>query len=315
MDGLDFNAAISRHTGGLDRAVIRSSLEALAKSGVVYFRDGGDNLGACIYARSVAHEYGIRYATPAFAIHKEGRYGDNVGRSYSTIADFQKLVLQAQKDGADFIKLMMSGIMTFKAHGELSCPSLPADEIAGLVRIAHDQGLKVMAHVNGSETIKAALAAGTDSIEHGYFMDGQCIDLLVQTKAVWVPTLAPVAVFAGFATKRGAVAGDILKMQMDSIRRAFAGGAYVASGSDSGAHGVPHGGGILAELRDGRGPVPAAGRRGKRKGQRDVCAAPLCVKVSKFNCAISLCPSAFGWTISNDRPPATGLMLNFIMFS
>jgi len=248
MDGLDLNAAISRHTGAVDTANVRHSLEALAKNGVVYFRDGGDNLNVGLYAKSIAHEYGIHYTTPAFAIHREGRYGKQVGRSYSAISDYHRLVIEAKKAGADFIKVMLSGIMTFKAPGALSCPPLLADEIGALVAIAKDQGMKVMAHVNGSETIQAALEAGTDSIEHGYFMDERCIDLLVQTGAVWVPTLAPVAVFSNAPTDSGAIAGAILKTQMEMITMAFAKGAFVASGSDSGSHGVLHGQGIQTEL-------------------------------------------------------------------
>ena len=247
MDGADLSAATLRHKNKVDAAAVRRNLEALAESGVVYFREAGDNLDVCGYAKQVAHEYGIRYVTPAFAIHKKGRYGGTVGHCFDTVDEYRKLISKAKDSGADYIKLMMSGIMTFAAGGELSGPCLSPEEIAELVGVTHDAGLRVMAHVNGADTIKAALKAGTDSIEHGYFMDDDCIDLLVRTKAVWTPTLAPVAVFSGMGDDKAEVAGQILEDHMRSVGKAFSAGAYVASGSDSGAFGVPHGVGIIKE--------------------------------------------------------------------
>jgi hypothetical protein len=248
MDGVNLTVATSRHKNGVNVAWVRAGLAALADNGVAYFRDGGDNLGVSLCARELAIEYGIRYATPAFAIHKEGRYGGIVGRSFGTLAEYRQCIKDAKKVKADFIKLMLSGIIAFTVYGDLSCPPLPASEIKELVTMAHNEGMNVMAHVNGSDTIKAALEAGTDSIEHGYFMDEECLDLLAETKAVWVPTLAPVSAFSACAGTKGAVATEVLQKQMDCIFRAFRKGAFIASGSDSGAHGVPHGEGILAEL-------------------------------------------------------------------
>jgi len=247
LDGADFQAAIARHKNGADKEAVRKALDTLAASGVVYFRDGGDSLGVTAYARTIAEEYGIRYATPAFATCKEGRYGKMLGRTFDSMADFRALVDQARKSGADYIKLMMSGIMTFAADGELSCPPLSDAEISECVRIAHGEGFRMMAHVNGSDTIKAALEAGTDSIEHGYFMDEEGVRLLVETKAVWVPTLSPLAAVAGLGGEKGRVAGEILENQLRSVGAAIAQGAYVASGSDSGAFGVPHTTGIAME--------------------------------------------------------------------
>ncbi|MCL2579267.1 MAG: amidohydrolase family protein [Oscillospiraceae bacterium] len=245
LDETGLGAARTRHSSKIDATALRTSFKALQNSGVSYFRDGGDNLGVCAYAREIAPAYGIRYAAPAFAIYKNGHYGSKLGRPYHTISDFRTLVIKSKEEGADFIKLMLSGIMTFADCGELSCPSLSADEIGTLIQISHQEGFRVMAHVNGSETIQAALKAGVDSVEHGYFMNDACLDLLVQTEAVWVPTLAPVAVFA----KQSAVAGEIFVKQMAALRRAFAKGVLVASGSDSGAHGVPHGEGVRTELK------------------------------------------------------------------
>ena len=275
MDGVDFKQARDLHRNGPDTAAIRAHLAAYQARGITYFRDGGDALGVSLRARELAGEYGIRYVTPAFAIHRNGRYGAIVGRGYDSLGEYRALVAQARALGADFIKLMFSGILGFTAYGAISCPPLPAEEIRELVRIAHGEGFAVMAHVNGADAVRAALEAGTDSIEHGYYMDEECLKLLAETGAVWVPTLAAIAPFAGRQGCRPAVVERLLGEQSAALQTAAAGGALIASGSDAGAVGVPHGAGLAAELRlleQALGPAGAAAvERGNRAIRKRFC--------------------------------------------
>jgi imidazolonepropionase-like amidohydrolase len=106
-----------------------------------------------------------------------------------------------------------------------------------------------MAHVNGAGAVKAALEAGTDSIEHGYYMNAECIALLKETGAVWVPTLAAVAALSGRDNVSARVLEETMDMQAENLRAALAAGALIAAGSDSGAPGVPHGEGAQTEMR------------------------------------------------------------------
>ena len=180
MDGADFRTARDKHKNGVDDFAVRAVLDALQRAGVGYFRDGGDALGVSLRARALAGDWGITYRSPAFAIHKKGRYGSIVGKSWSDLTEYRALVAEAKAAGCDFIKLMFSGVITFQNYAELSCPGLTAAEIAALVEIAHGEGFAVMAHVNGADTVRAAIEAGTDSIEHGYFMDDDCLRALAE---------------------------------------------------------------------------------------------------------------------------------------
>lgn len=255
MDGEDYKAAFA----------------ALAARGVSYFRDGGDANGVTAEAKQYAKQHpelGIEYVTPVFAIHRKGRYGGIVGRAFETVKEFRGLVAEAAAKGADFIKIMYSGIVTFKEFGELSTPPLDAAEIKELVSIAHGEGFAVMAHCNGSRTVMAAIEAGTDSIEHGVFMDDECIAALAQTRTLWVPTIAAIAAFSGrsgcgeLLRYDGRPGFDLritrrtVEAHMAAVAEAAAFGAdrpdgantvLIASGSDSGAFGVPHGPGTLTE--------------------------------------------------------------------
>lgn len=247
MDGEDYRAAVQLHKNGPVEEVIRSHLRALQEQGVTYFRDGGDALGVSLLGKTIAPEYGITYRTPAFAIHRKGRYGGIVGRGYDSLREVPALVREARRQGADFIKYMFSGLLDFNHFAQLSCPPLPAEEIRQLVDIAHGEGMAVMAHVNGADTIRAAIEAGTDSIEHGYYMDDAALRSLAASDSIWVPTLAAIEAFGGRAGFTDEVVSQILRQQLENLSRAAAMGGKIAAGSDSGAVGVPHGGGILRE--------------------------------------------------------------------
>jgi hypothetical protein len=249
LNGSSYPAAVALHQHGIDQQAVRQTLKVLRKNSVLYFRDGGDPFGVSRYAREIAADYGVEYITPVFAIYKEGLYGRIVGQSYHSIADFTHMITRAKKEGCDFIKLILSGILSFDTFGKLSCPSISATEMSELVQIVHAEGLRVMAHVNGRDAILAALEAGIDSLEHGYYMDETCIQLLAQSEAVWVPTIAAVAAFLGRPGFDPRVVLAILSHQADAIRAALSAGAWVATGSDSGAVGVPHGQGTHSEYQ------------------------------------------------------------------
>ncbi len=247
MDGAAYPSARDRHRSGVDDGHVRAVLSALQREGIGYFRDGGDALGVSLRARELAPEYGVELRTPAFAIHKKGRYGSIVGRGWSDMADYRALVREAAAQKADFIKLMFSGIITFRSYGELSCPSLDSDEIRELIRAAHGEGFAVMAHVNGSDAVLAALEAGVDSVEHGYFMDEAALLALARSRTVWVPTLAAVAAFRGREGFPDELVKKTLERQLEAVRYAAGKGAVIAAGSDSGAVGVLHGPGTGME--------------------------------------------------------------------
>ncbi len=248
MDGSDYAKAKNRHENGPDETIIRAELAALEKAGVTYFRDGGDACGVCLAAKELSGEYGIDYVTPGFALHKTGRYGDIVGRGFADYAEFKTRLSEVKACGGDFVKIMLSGIITFKTYGGLSCESLSPEEIKELANIAHGEGFAVMVHVNGKEAVKAA-ASCMDSIEHGYFGDEDVLSAMAESGVVWVPTLAAVSAFVGRPGFNEEVAALTLKNQLAMLRKAESLGVSIACGSDSGAVGVPHGEGTRTELR------------------------------------------------------------------
>ena len=247
MGGADYAASRAVHEKGPDRNVIYSELRALKEAGVTYFRDGGDALGVSRIGREMAGEYGIEMVTPIYAIHKTGYYGSIVGRGWRDLREFRTLTEGVKKAGGDFIKIMASGIITFKRYGELSCPGLEPEELKEMVRIAHGEGFRVMTHVNGPETVRFAAQAGVDSVEHGYFSDKAALEAMAEAGTVWVPTLAATEAFEGRPGFDRDTAERTVRVQEEALAAFSDMGGLIAAGSDSGAVGVPHGEGTRRE--------------------------------------------------------------------
>ena len=248
MDGVNYRRAVDMHKNGPDDQIIKAHLKAYQDKGITFVRDGGDALGVSLRAKEIAPEYGIDYRTPVFAIHKEGHYGSIVGKSFATMREFHDRVLEAKKAGADFIKIMTTGIMDFNMHGAVTGTPLDAAEVKEMVHIAHEEGMSVMSHTNGDYGVQAAVEAGVDSLEHGNYMNEDSLAMLAQSHTVWVPTLVTVRNLMGDGRYEDEALWPIIESAKENVRKAFQLGIKVAPGSDAGAYRVLHGQGIQDEM-------------------------------------------------------------------
>ena len=247
MDGENYTRAMARHENGPDEAHIRACFEAYRSRGIAFVRDGGDKYGVSQRAKAIAPEYGIDYRSPLFAIHERGNYGSIVGRGFSDMREYGALVEEAAQLGADFIKIMTTGIMDFNEFGRITHHSLEAAKVREMVHIAHEQGLAVMSHTNGKRAVLEALEAGVDSIEHGNYIDGECIAALAESRACFVPTATVARNLIGCGLFDDTVLERIAQASLVAIAAAVETGCLVAIGSDAGAVGVPHGQGTCDE--------------------------------------------------------------------
>ena len=247
MNGYDYPKAVRDHTGQPNEALIREHFQAYADRGISFVRDGGDNLGVSKLAQTLAGEYGIDYRTPIFAIHKNGHYGGIVGEGFDTMAQYAELVRKAKGQGADFIKIMTTGIMDFDTDGHITGTALERQEVREMIHIAHEEGMAVMAHTNGDGPVLDAAEAGVDSIEHGNYMGEDALRALAESDAVWVPTAVTIANLIGSGRFDDTVIEKIEDRARQNIAKAFACGVNVGLGSDAGAYRVLHGQGIQDE--------------------------------------------------------------------
>lgn len=90
-----------------------------------------------------------------------------------------------------------------------------------MVHIAHEEGFAVMSHTNGVYGVQAALEAGVDSLEHGNYMDEECISMLADSQTIWVPTLVTVRNLRGCGRYADEILTPIIKSVEESLRLAF----------------------------------------------------------------------------------------------
>ena len=258
MDGVNYKRAMARHATAPDENHIRACFEAYLACGVSFVRDGGDAYGVSRAAARIAAEYGIDYRTPIFAIHKAGHYGSIVGRAFSNLREYAQLVKEAGEQGADFIKIMTTGIMDFNEFGRITHSDLDDAEVREMVHIAHESGFAVMSHTNGKRAVLDAIEAGVDSIEHGNYIDEECVTALAESQTCFVPT----ATVARNLCRRNLfderVLEQIVGASLHAIASAVEAGCIVALGSDAGAVGVAHGSGVHNEYTCFAAAVPDA---------------------------------------------------------
>ena len=241
LDGVEWKAAIGRHRNGVDADFVRRTLETYRDLGFTYLRDGGDRWGAGSFAREIAPEYGITYRTPLAPLCKAGHYGGFIGRKWADLSEFTALVREARGEGADFIKIMISGLMDFDRFGVLSEQPLEGSEIRELIHIAHGEGFAVMAHANGARCVEAAARAGVDSVDHGAYLDDDALRAMAENGTIWVPTLSTIGNLRGKGRFDEGAVRSILESAVENVRKFAALGGIIAPGTDAGAWAVPHG--------------------------------------------------------------------------
>ena len=241
LDGVDWKKSLQRHSQKPDEAYIRKMLSTYQAQGYTYLRDGGDRWGAGVLARSLAPEYGITYRTPGANLCQKGCYGGFIGITYENLSEYRDLVVKARKTGMDFVKIMISGLMDFDNFGRLTEPGMPPQQIRQLVHIAHEEGMAVMAHANGTETVLPAAEAGVDSVEHGAYLHEEALYAMQQAGTVWVPTLSTVGNLRGKGRFSEDAVQKILENALQNVSKFHNLGGLLAPGTDAGAWAVPHG--------------------------------------------------------------------------
>lgn len=248
LDGANYKSAVALHRDGPDENDIRNKLSLYRDAGVSFIRDGGDKAGVSLCAAKIAPEYGITYLSPAYAIYRKGLYGSILGKGFETESDIDRLVKDAAESGADFIKVMASGILDFSVYGKVEPGPLEERYLKHIVSCAKAEGMSVMVHVNGDDSIRRAVDAGASSIEHGFYMKEETLSYFKgDTAPVWVPTLSACEELKADPSFATPVLSEIGSSHRALIARAISMDINIAAGSDCGAYCVRHPEGIAAE--------------------------------------------------------------------
>lgn len=235
---------------------LKDNLLRTLQAGVGIVRDGGDPNCIALKARDLVSSYGLPGPTVVATgrvIRRPGKYGSFLGPGIEGDR-LEEAVEEAAAAGAAFVKVLVSGAVSFDVLGRVGSIQFSLEELRRIARRAHSLGLKVMAHANSDEAVRMAVRSGADSIEHGYFMCPATLKLLASAKVPWVPTAIPVAVQLESPRpqarhqERLQVIRETYESQLRAIRQAQDLGVILGVGTDAGAPGVAHGKAFLQEL-------------------------------------------------------------------
>ena len=135
-------------------------------------------------------------------------------------------------EGADVIKI-------FEGVDERGSPLLSREEIQAAVEEAGRAGLKVAVHAHEAAAIKAAVAGGCASIEHGTFLDEEAIRLMVEHHTALVPTLYLPTHYLehksqfAFGSSTWDFFEKLRARNLENLSRARKAGVLVVNGSDA----------------------------------------------------------------------------------
>jgi imidazolonepropionase-like amidohydrolase len=189
---------------------------------------------------------GPRMLVATRAIVASGAYGPKgfepgvevpQGAEEATGEDMVRAVRRQIAAGADVVKLYADYRWR---PGEDRRPTMSESELRAATAAAHDAGRSVAAHATTAEGMRRSIAAGVDTIEHGYGGTKEVFRAMQDRGVVLCPTLAAtdsVSRYGGWDGREPAPAAVIAAR--DSFKAARAANVIICAGGDVGvfAHG------------------------------------------------------------------------------
>ena len=230
-------------------AYIQRSLE----SGFTTLRSGGE-VGFLDVALRDAAELGIiwgsRVIASGYSISGTGGHADKFPPwLYRTdevrlLADGPDECLKAVRNQikmkVDWVKFHASGgVMDPFSNPQLQ--EYSDQEMETIINEAHARGKPVFAHAQGANGIRAAVRAGVDSIEHGFYLEDDIIEMMLKRGTYLVPTLVALRKIIEAGEKGGIPKESVEKAiphgeaHAASFQRAYKAGIKICMGTDCGS--------------------------------------------------------------------------------
>jgi imidazolonepropionase-like amidohydrolase len=153
-------------------------------------------------------------------------------------------VREVVKYGADLIKICASGGVLSKGD-QPGTQQYTLEEMQAIVEEAHRLGRRVAAHAHGASSIRDAILAGVDSVEHASLIDDEGIRLAKSHGTALVFDIYNDDYILQEGAKNGMLPESIEKekqvgrVQRENFRRAYQAGDRLIFGTDAGVY--PHG--------------------------------------------------------------------------
>jgi len=168
-----------------------------------------------------------------------GTRGLDGGMQVDGVDEMRRVVRTVLKAGADWIKLCVSGGLAGIHKGDHpSIVEFTPEEVRAAVVEAHKRRRKVMVHGMSAESVKMAVKAGVDCIEHGNLLDDEAIDMMAEAHVSFVPTMSGIR--RVYERERDGGSPDVAEMlrkvidpQMEVVETCIKRGILIGTGTDT----------------------------------------------------------------------------------
>jgi imidazolonepropionase-like amidohydrolase len=175
-------------------------------------------------------------------LSSEGGQFPGLQFNYKNIAEEEYRIVRGVEDARSAVRENATyGANTIKIYAN-NTPNptfLSIEEMKAIVDEAHLLRMKVAAHATNDISVRRAVEAGVDSIEHAYQVSDETLKLMKEKNVALVPTDSDLESFKYFAAQSGQQPAptderiaEILKPQRSRLQRAIAAGVTIVAGSD-----------------------------------------------------------------------------------
>jgi hypothetical protein len=190
------------------------------------------------------------FYTSGRALYKKGTYGRFLGQGVSGKEEIKRAIRGLVKEGADYIKVINSGLVSPEREGQVTPGGFSKEEWTVISGEAQSHRLGIRCHANTDRAVRSALAGGADSIEHGFFIEKETLHWMAESRTAWVPTVFALKALQHSLSPEAAGGLDrIIAGHLEALHYAINQGVQVRVGTDSGSRGVPHGTSFFRELQ------------------------------------------------------------------
>jgi predicted amidohydrolase YtcJ len=222
--------------------------DACVKHGVFAVTDMGHRTGIGLEARKILYGH-VEVRSAGFAIYKKKSHGAFLGIGITDKAEIKSAIKTIADAGADFIKVVASGIVCPKGGGLSTTVSFSLEEMNIVANEARERNLEFACHANADSFIRNAIKAGTSSIEHGFYISNETLHIMKEADVSWTPTVTPLQSIKGqLESPERSYIEDITEQHLASINYAASIGVKLNVGTDSGSRDVYHGESFIDEL-------------------------------------------------------------------
>lgn len=150
----------------------------------------------------------------------------------------RRAVREQVAHGADWIKIYADRGYYRQPDGSYrSLPNFTKEEITAVADETARSRKKLAAHAVTRDGVIDAINAGAASIEHGFGMDDECLQLMVQKKVYWCPTIFICDYVAEGRAKEGSPINRYFMESFPALfKKALNAGVQIAYGTDIGGY-------------------------------------------------------------------------------